>query len=632
MSQHPVYRFDDFVVDPETWQLSRDGQEIHLEPVVLNLLIYLISHRDRLVTRQELMDTVWGDTVISESAVNQALARLRKALGDDAATHRYIETVHSKGYRFIVEVQETASPDHVDQPLAKPHKTAGRRVFVAGAAMVVLVVLAVFWTSSPQRDMPQAEQVRSLAVLPLSNLTGDPDQAHYADGLQDILVTELSQVPGLRVTSRQSTKRYRDSDLTTLDIARELGVDALVEGSLLKTGVDIELSVQLVDGLSDTHLWAEQYSSETSHILDLMSDVAFAIGAAISPDRMLEVSDVSARSRIDPIEPRAIEAYTQGITHLDRFTPDGIRIAMDHFKTAVAIEPEFAPAWAQLATAHAMRGMFGYAHPRESLEKARAASLKTIEADNRLSMGHSGLGYSQLWTGEFDDGCESFQEALRLNPSAPFAMHGEADCLMLDGRMEESLARLRELTVLSPFFAIHSLPLPIHLYMAGRLDEAIIAIKDMQVRVPRYPMHWVLALIYWEQGRFDEALEEERLFLKRRGDTALLAILEDGLAASGPHGALRAVAEALAGRATETFVDPLLIGETYARAGMVDEALHWLDKAARAGSYKMTYLAFWPHLDTVRDDPRYRDLLQLVYGERADEIMRVSSTRRPQRR
>ena len=226
MNLHPVYRFDDFVVDPETWRLSRGGQEIHLEPVVLNLLIYLISHRDRLVTRRELMDTVWGDTVISESAVNQAVARLRKALGDDSATHRYLETVHSKGYRFIAEVQETASPDHAGRVPAEPGKTA------------------VFWTRAPERDMPQHEQIRTLAVLPLSNLTGEPEQDNYVDGMQDLLITELSQLSALRVTSRQSTKRYRDSQLPATDIAKELGVDALVEGSLLRKGNKVEVTIQ----------------------------------------------------------------------------------------------------------------------------------------------------------------------------------------------------------------------------------------------------------------------------------------------------------------------------------------------------------------------------------------------------
>ena len=518
MSQQPVYRFDDFVVEPETWRLSRCGQEIHLEPVVLNLLVYLICHRNRLVTRQELMDTVWGDTVISESAVSQAVARVRKALGDDSDTHRYLETVHSKGYRFIAEVQETDSPDHAVPAPMEPRRTAQRRVLVAGAAMVIVVAVAVFWTRAPDRDTPQDEQIQSLAVLPLSNLTGNPEQAYYADGLQDILITELSQVPGLRVTSRQSTKRYRGSDLTTVDIAGELGVDALVEGSLLRTGANIELTVQLVDGRSDAHLWAEQYSSDTSHVFDLLSDIAFAIGSEIDPTRMASVSEGRLRAWIDPVEPRAVDAYTKGITHLDRFTRDGIRTAIDQFETAVAIEPDFALAWGQLAAGYAMEALFGFAPPRASIEKARAASLKAIEADEQLSIGHSALGWVQLWTGELDGACESFEEALRLNPSAPFALHGDSDCLMLAGRMDESIARLRELMTVSPFSAMHNFPLAIHLSMARRLDEAIIAAQDVQARFPHFSVHWVIALFYWQQGRLDEALEEDRLELGRRPD------------------------------------------------------------------------------------------------------------------
>ena len=630
MIQHPVYRFDDFVVDPETWRLSRSGQEIHLEPIVLNLLIYLIAHRDRLVTREELMDTVWGDTVISESAVSQAVARVRKALGDDSATPRYLETVHAKGYRFIAEVQETDSPDHADPAPVESRKTAERRVLVAGAAMVILVMLAVFWTRSPDKEAPPSEQIRSLAVLPLSNLTGDPEQAYYADGLQDILITELSQVPGLRVTSRQSTKRYRGSDLTTADIAGELGVDVLVEGSLLRTGGNIELTVQLIDGRSDAHLWAQQYSTETSHVFDLMSDVASAIGSEISPNRMSPVAEGPARSRLDPIEPRAVDAYTAGVMHLDRYTPDGIRSAIDQFETAVTIEPEFALAWGQLAVAYAVEGLFGFAPPREAIENTRIAASKAIEADAQMSIGHAGLGWVQLWTGQFDGACASFKEALRLNPSAPFALHGDADCLMLDGRMDESVARTRDLVMVGPFTATYSLPLRFHLYVARRFDESLTAAKDMQARVPHFSMHWFLARVYWQQGRFDMALQEERLELERRGDAVRLAALEEGLRSDGPTGAMRAMAETLVARANESYVDPFYIAEIFARAGMFEEALFWLEKAVDYGSYDITYLAFRPEFDALNEDPRYHDLLQRVYGERTQKIMRVSGAHRPQ--
>ena len=227
-----------------------------------------------------------------------------------------------------------------------------------------------------------------------------------------------------------------------------------------------------------------------------------------------------------------------------------------------------------------------------------------------------------MYTWDFDGACKSFAEALRLDPSAPYAMHGDADCLMLQGRMDECVARIREVQLVSPFSVMHNLPLSSHLFMARRFDEAIIATKDVQARNRQLSLHWFLALVYWQQGRFDEALEEERLELEQRGDMVLLAALEEGFDAAGPTGAMRSKAEALVDRARESYVNPFFIGETFARAEMVDEALHWLDQAVGHGSFNMTYLAFWPPFDVLRDDPRYQDLVERVYGDRAPEIRR----------
>jgi hypothetical protein len=215
---------------------------------------------------------------------------------------------------------------------------------------------------------------------------------------------------------------------------------------------------------------------------------------------------------------------------------------------------------------------------------------------------------------------------LRLNPSAPDAIHGDADCLMLDARMGESIVRIRELLTISPFSALHSLPLVAHLYMARRFDDAIAAATDMQARIPQFSMHFLFAKIYWQQGLLDKAIDEERLEFELRGDTVLVAALDEGSAADGPMGAMRALAEALVARSGESYVDPFEIGETFARAGMVNEAFAWLNEAADYGSYEMTYVALWPHLDAVRDDPRYQDLLARVYGQRAEDMRRLGES------
>ena len=607
-----MYRFDDFLADPETWRLTQAGQEIHLEPVVLKLLVYLIANRTRLVTRDELMDTVWGDTVISESALTKAVARLRKALDDDSAAPRYLETVRSRGYRFVAEVEEIEQQDSLDSASGKTRPRAVRRGLVAGAAaVVVLIVLAVSWLRGPQVETPQAEAIRSLAVLPLSNLTGDPEQGYYVDGIQDLLITELSQLPGLRVTSRQSTKRYRDSHLPATDIAKELGVDALVEGSLLREGSKIEVTIQLIDGRRDEHLWAERYARDTSYVFDLVSDMARAIGTEIDPARAPSVSDRMAV----PFDERASEAYFRGLKHLDGLVRDEAQYAIEQFQEAVAIEPEFALAWGHLSLAHLIQGMQGFAPPREALEQARAAALRAVEVDSRSPIGHASIGWIGLWTGDLERGCESLKEALRLNPSASYVIHGDADCLMFAGHMDESIARMRELVMLNPFSAMHSGALAYHLFLARRYEESIAVVEAARERIPGFSAHYTLARVYWVQGEFDKALEAERLEFEWRGDTVLLAALEEGLDAAGPTGAMRAIAEALVVRSNESYVDPFEIGKTFARAGMVDEALHWLNRAAEYGSFEITYLAFRPDFDVLRDDPRFEGLLERVYGQ-----------------
>ena len=609
MSQHPVYRFDDFLVDPDNWTLTCDGEEVHLEPVVLKLLIYLISHRDRLVTRQELMDTVWGDTVISESALTKAAARLRKALQDDSGHPCYLETVHSQGYRFIATVEEIV---RTTKP-AKDRRRASVRngLLAAVTAVAIVLLLLAFWPRAPE----DTGAIRSVAVLPLSNLTGDPGQDYFADGLQDILITELSQIPGLRVTSRQSTRRYRDSELALAEIAAELGVDAIVEGSLLSAGSEVTLTIQLVDGRSDEHRWAQRYERETTRLFDLAADVARAIGSAID----LASPPLLPGESMDTVDTRAIDAYSLGIMHLDRFTPSDLSVAVEQLQEATAIEPRFALAWGQLAAAYAIQSMYGFAPPSEAIEMARAAALKALAADPEFYIGHSALGWVRLWTGDFDKACESFAEALRLNPSAPYALHGDADCLMLQGRWDEGIERMRELMLVSPYSTMPSRALGYHLFLARRYDEAIDAVAVMRARDDGLLLHYLLAWIYWDQGQYDKALAEERLELERRGDAVLLAALDEGLAADGPFGAMRAMAEALVERSTERYVDPFEIGKMFARAGMVDEALHWLGAAVDYGSFEIFYLALRPDFDVLRDDPRFDELLERVYGRQVPQ-------------
>lgn len=613
MGQHHNYRFGTFLVDREGFQLYRDRQKIHLEPMVFKLLVYLIDNRDRLILRQELIDSVWRDKVISDSALDKAVARLRNALDDDAARPRYLETVYGHGYRFVAEVEETTQTDD-----AAAQSGAGRPWHTHPAVLAVMVTAVVIalsvwiWPGSRDSASSAPRQVKSLAVLPLNNLTGDPEQGYFVDGLQDILVTKLSQNANLRITSRQSTLRYRNSELTVPAIAEQLGVDALVEGSVLGVGDSVEISIQLIDAHTDEHLWAQHYERDTGHVFTLFADVANAIGSVIDPARGEQSTGLRASKQAEPVDPLALSAYLKGISNLDRGKPDGVRTALEQLHQATDIEPGFSMAWSYIALTHAILGARHLAPARESFERTRAASLKAIQADDRNAMAYSGLGWSDLLTYHYQSGCESFQKALNLNSSEPYAVHGHADCLMLAGRTEESITELHKLRMLGPFTMFNNIPLCFHLFLARRYDEAIAANQEMHERFPGFSMHMQLSWLYWTQGRFEESVDEERRELEWRKDAEALNALDAGYSAAGPVGALKSLADFLAARSSETLVDAFRIGEAYARAGAVDEAFHWLNVAVDQGAFEVIWTRFWPTFDYLRDDPRYAQLLQRI--------------------
>jgi len=607
-----TYEFDAFRVDPAAFVLSRDGREIHLEPRVLKLLVYLIEHGDRLVPRDELMDTVWGDTVISDSALSKAVARLRKALGDDASAPRYIETAHSLGYRFVAAVDEIEA----GHAATVPEPGAVRRAWPRYAALVAVVALAAAsWFAFRPAETPLdlgGRPVTSLAVLPLGNLTGDTALDDFVAGLHDALTTEIAQRSDLRVTSRQSTRRYADSELPLGAIAGELRVDALVEGSVLEAGGRVRLTAQLIDAHSDAHLWAETFEEDERRLLGLIATVADRIVAQLQPGHDPRRA---APQSVTPLDPAASRAFLVGLEELNRLDAGGFEQAMAQFQRVIELEPGFAPAWGEIAAIYLLQAVYGAAPARDAIAQARIAAKKALAADERTYIAHSAMGYIALWSGDPAAATSAFRTALELNPSDNYALHGESDCLLLAGRLEESLERIRKGQLIDPFTPVSNMPVPIHLYLMRRYDEAIAEAVAVNARIPAYSVHWLLSRIYWQQGRYEEALDEERLEFGLRKDSVLLAALERGYERGGATASMRAIAEALAERSGQTYVDPFRIAIEHARSGDRDEALAWLARSVENGSPKLTYLGLWPEFDFVREDPRFVEIERAVYLE-----------------
>ena len=610
MNRHSGYRFDEFVVDLEAWQLLHSGHIVHLEPTVLKLLVFLIENHDRLVARNELLDSVWGETVVSESALSKAIARLRKALGDDASRPKYIETVHSLGYRFITKVQVIEAPDK-NRPVRVNSRRATFGALVAAGLLIIAAIsfsLDLFDIQTRIPGTEEAPRIRSLAVLPLDNLAGDPEQDYFVEGLHDLLITDLSKISGLKVISRQSTMRYKASNKPVAEIARELNVDALVEGGALLLGEQVKVTAQLIHGQTDEHLWAETYDRDLRDVLALLGEITRTISDEI--EISLRPQDEERLASAGPVDPAANEAYLRGLYFFNRFNVGDFQKSLAYFEQAIDIDPGFALGWSGLAAAHLLIAYFGNEPPREAVMLARVAALKALELDDRHFAGHASLGWVRLFSRDWPGAGQSFEEALRLNPNHAMTIHGYADYLMLSGRLEESLEQVRRARAIDPLTPTSNLPVPTHLYMMHRYDETIAEAQELLKTDPDYPVSWLLALVYWQKGMLQEALAEYRKTLTRMNDTGLLDALARGDAESGPPGAMRAMADEMAARSKVGYVDPFKVSSTYAQAGEVNQAFEWLEKAVERGSPELIYLGLRPDFDVLRSDPRYEILMQ----------------------
>ena len=597
------------MVDLEAWQLIRQGQVVHVEPTVLKLLVFLIENRHRLVIKRELLDAVWGGTYVSESALSKAVARLRKALEDTPSKPKYIETVHALGYRFTADIQVIEQPTGNKSIQASTRRRTFTRILFAGILIIVLLLLSLelsnLWMEKSSKEEPL--KVTSLAVLPLSNLSGDQEQDYLVDGLHEALITELSKIAGLKVISRQSSMHYKTSDKLVPEIATELNVDALVEGGVLRVGDEVQVTAQLIHGLTDEHMWAETYRRDLRDVFTLLSEVARAITEEIEITLMPE--EEQRLSRTAPVNPEANDAYLRGRHFLNSFTPEGFQKALVYFNQAVDIDPNFALGWASLAGTQLLIAYFGDMPPHEAIFQARVAALRALELDNQLSGAYAALGWVRLYTWDWPGAGEAFERALRLNPNDAVSYHGYADYLTLTGQPEEGLLQVKRGRSIDPFTPMSNLPVPFHLYLMRRYDESISEVHELLKVNPGYPVNWLLTQVYWQKGMFTQALVEYRKALVRWNDSELLEAMEDGNVDSGPRGAMLAVARKLDERSKLRYVDPFRVASMYAMAGEVDCSFEWLESAINQGSLELVYIDVRPDFDPLRHDQRYGKLM-----------------------
>jgi TolB-like protein/DNA-binding winged helix-turn-helix (wHTH) protein len=604
------FTFGEFELDAARFELRHRGLSLKLERIPMELLILLAERDGHVVSRQEIVARLWGDGVFvdTEHGINTAIRKIRKALQEDGDRPRFIQTVQGKGYRLVKDgngggaVSERSEPTPASSVATMPVARAGssRRKLLAEAALLALAAGAVALNVGGVRDRlggsASAARVRSIAVLPLANLSGDPAQDYFADGMTDELITMLARYSSLRVVSRTSAMQYKGASRPIRDIARELGVDAVLEGSVEKAGNRVHVTAQLIRASTDTHLWAQSY--------DRAADDAFSLPSQLAQTIAREVRLASAPVEAPrPVDPAAHDAYLHG--RYFWFSDDYDR-SQEYFEKAIELQADYAAAWSGLADAYTVRAVAGLVPPREVMPRAREAAIKAEEQDDTLPEAHNSRAAVYLF-GDWD-GVRADAESLRalaLNPSYAEARHLHSYVLTALNRGQEALEEQRRSTEIDPFARPWALGLA--LIRARRFEAAV---QDLQMRAQAQPqdrfIRFFLAMAYWHRGMWKESAEVEEKALLARGDNAGAAAIHRAFESGGPSAVAEWWCERSQAAAGRRYVSPFILASVWARAGKKEETLALLEKAYQEHSAPLVFLQSEPVFDFLHSDERYR--------------------------
>jgi len=613
-----LYRFGDVLIDMQNFRMFRAGEAVQLEPKALSLLVFLVENRGRLVEKSELLDAIWKDAFVTENVLTRAIAQLRKALGDDPKEPRYIETVPTLGYRFIAELQAEspeamnatrATPVAPDIVVSGPSRNMGRRAATALGLMflVALAAGAAFWFQGRRSHASTGVPIRSLAVLPLENLSGDASQDYLADGMTDELIAGLGQISALRVISQTTAMQYKNAHKSLPQIARELNVDAVVEGSVARSGDSIRIAAQLVNAPNDKQIWAHTYDGEMRNVLGLQNQVASAVAEEIQIE--LTPTERTQLAITRPVEPRASEAFFKGTAALEVHSLESDRMALGFFQQAVQIDPGFARAYVGVAKSYNyLAGWDGFSISNgvavgEATETADSALAKALELDPGLGEAYEERAWTLMkFRWDFPGAEAGFRQALELDPSAPSAHDGLALTFLREGRFDEAVREGKLSKELDPLSLGVNTDYCELLQYARRYDLAL-AQCDSTVRLgPTYTFAIFEAAELHE--RMGDYAEGNRLWPKEPEEcnASCLAMIDEIYGAPGVTGAFDSWL-----KKQRHSPPPYFLARAYARLHRKDQAFAWLERAyeLRSDVYSMSFLGVDPDFDGLRSDPRF---------------------------
>lgn len=627
-----IRRFGGFEINLQSGELRKNGMRLRLSGQPFQVLAVLTERPSDLVTREELHSKLWpADTFVDfDHGLNNAVARIREVLDDSSENPRYIETIPRRGYRFIAPVtdlrpgaapatrESSTAPQGeailVAPPLvpSRPRRFSSRAaVLLAGVLLLAISAIGLGLYRGYVKSTKQPA-IRSLAVLPLENLSGDPSQEYLADGMTEELIGRLAAIHNLRVVSRTSVMQFQGTKRAVPEIAKELGVDAIVEGSVIRDGNRIRVHAQLIRAATDEHFWSETYDREMQDVLALESDVAESIAQKI--DVTISGQERSRVVHARRVSPAAYEAYLKGRYYWNKRTAQGLQKGAFYFQQAIQEDPTYSAAYSGLADCNSGLAWHGFKSPAEALPKAYAAALKAIELDPQSAEAHASLGLVLNHRWEWDRAEAEFRRALELRPQYANAHHWYGDNLSIRARHAEALGEARKALELDPLNLMIGTWLGLRFYLAGQYDKAIEQTRATTDLDPTFAAaHLVLGESDMRDGQEQQGLSELETSVRLSGGSPVYAA-QLGMAnafAGKKADALRIIAQ-LKRMSKERYVSPYGLAQIYAALDNKDQTFKWLDAAYDDRSVWMSYLAVDPVFNRCRSDQRFQKLLHRV--------------------
>jgi TolB-like protein/DNA-binding winged helix-turn-helix (wHTH) protein len=660
-----LYEFGPFVLDPGERLLRHGETRLELPPRAFDTLLVLVENSGRLLEKDVIMRTVWRDAVVEENNLSQVIYLLRKALHEGKGGARYIETVPKRGYRFLAPVRErevrqeaarrpdlpevvlptakngnghsdgysetlapaapgsrvpsqpVQAPSNLEAVAARPsRKRVWILVLVSGAALIALLVLAGnFWRDRMSRRADSAP-IRSVAVLPLQDLSNDPSQEYFADGMTDQLITDLAQIHQLKVVSKTSVMRYKGTRTPLPQIGNDLGVDAVIEGSVLRSGDRVRITAQLIRTATDHHIWAESYDGDLKDVLSLQARVAEAITNEV---KLNLTAEESGRLRsAHAVNPEAFDLYLRGRYYWNQRNTAAFQQAIGYYRQAIARDPDFALAYSGLADSYTLLTLYG--EGRNALTAAREAAEKALQLDNSLAEAHTSLAAVKIlhdwdWPGAEQE----FHRALELDPNLAQAHHWYGNLLLgPEGRHDEAIAQLKRAGELDPLSPIIAADTGFAYYLAGRYDLALQKYQQVLATNPNFlPVHFYLLKYYRQTGEYDLWLRELVADQTLAGQPDTAQTLQQLYARGGFLAVMRKVAQHASGseavKGTGSAQGLCAAADADAALGRDASALADLEGCYRSANVALIYLKVDPVWANLRAQPRFQQLQHLIH-------------------